>query len=156
MLTAAGIAALSASPTPVLVWNATASAPIGLYTLHHAVSIARGDLVLAEPPASARVLTAARGYLPAGVPLVKRIAALSGDTVCSYGKRITIDGNTVATRLSADTQGRPLPRWRGCRRLARDQVFLLMAHVPDSFDGRYFGLVRRSAIHGILRPLWTH
>ena len=34
-------------------------------------------------------------------------------------------------------------------------VFLLMAHVPDSFDGRYFGTVRRRAVIGRLTPLWT-
>ena len=156
MLVVAGIAALWSPSTPVLVWNATASAPVGLYELRQTDSIARGDLVLVEAPEDARKLAAKRGYLPAGVPLVKRIAALADDTVCSFGNRIIINGNPVATRLSADTQGRPLPSWHGCYRLKRDQAFLLMAYVPDSFDGRYFGPVRRAAILGTLRPLWTH
>ena len=156
MLVVAGIAALWSPPTPVLVWNATASAPVGLYELRRTDSVMRGDMVLAEVPANARELAAARGYLPAGVRLVKRIAALAGDTVCSFGRRIIINGNPAATRLSADIQGRPLPSWHGCYRLKRDQVFLLMAHVPDSFDGRYFGPIRRAAILGTLRPLWTH
>jgi len=156
MLTATAIAAFASPRAPVLIWNATASAPIGLYELHRTHAVARGDLVLAKPPANALVLAAARDYLPAGVPLVKRIAALSGDDVCSFGKLILINGDPVATRLSADGQGRPLPSWQGCYRLTRNQVFLLMGHVPDSFDGRYFGPIRRSAIGGILRPLWTH
>lgn len=156
MLTATAVAAIASPRSPVLIWNATASAPIGLYELHRTHAIARGDLVLAEVPQIARALATARYYLPAGVPLVKRIAALSGDDVCSFGKRILINGNPVAMRLSADTEGRPLPSWQGCYRLTRNQVFLLMAHVPDSFDGRYFGPVRRAAILGTLRPLWTH
>ena len=76
MLAVAGIAALWSPPTPVLIWNASASAPLGLYELQHPNVIGRGELVLAEPPANARDLAAARGYLPAGIPLVKRIAAL--------------------------------------------------------------------------------
>ena len=156
ILTVTGIAALWSPLAPVLVWNATASAPVGLYELWRTGSVMRGELVLAEAPSNARALAASRGYLPVGVPLVKRIAALSGDTVCSFGNRIVINGNPVATRLSADTQGRPLPSWHGCYRLKRDQAFLLMACMPDSFDGRYFGPVQRKAILGTLRPLWTH
>jgi conjugative transfer signal peptidase TraF len=156
VLTATAIAAIASPRTPILIWNATASAPIGLYELHRTHALARGDLVLAKPPANALALAAARDYLPAGVPLVKRIAALSGDDVCSFGQRIFINGNPVATRLSTDTQGRPLPSWQGYYRLTRNQVFLLMPYVPDSFDGRYFGPVRRAAILGILRPLWVH
>jgi len=148
--------ALLSPHTPLLVWNASASAPLGLYMLHPAAVIARGDLVLADASRNFARFAAARGYLPMGVPLVKRIAALSGDTVCSTGARITINGDFVATRLAMDADGRPLPVWQGCQRLQHGDVFLLMRAVPDSFDGRYFGLIKHSAILGTLRPIWTH
>ena len=111
--------------------------------------------MLAELPDAARRLAAERGYLPAGVPLVKRVAALAGDMVCGAGAAIRINGRQVAERLSADLRGRPLPAWEGCRLLHGGEVFLLMEGVPDSFDGRYFGPVETTAIIGRLVPLWT-
>lgn len=139
---------------PRLVWNASASAPIGLYTLvDHAAR--RGDLALVHTPDTVRMLAAARGYLPANVPMVKRIAASGGDVVCAEESQISIDGTPVALRFARDHSQRLLPSWTGCRRLNQDQVFLLMASVPDSFDGRYFGPTSRKSIIGKLVPLWT-
>lgn len=159
MLAALGIAVLGATelahPTPRLVWNATASAPIGLYRVKSAMDLRRGDFVLAWLPDAARRLAAERAYLPANVPLVKRVVALPGDTVCSEHVRVTINGITVATALAADKLGRPLPHWSGCRTLGQKQLFLLMPSVRDSFDGRYFGPIATSAIIGKLVPLWT-
>ena len=141
-------------PIPRLVWNASASAPIGLYGVVPHAAITRGDLVLAVLPPAARTLAAERNYLPMGVPVAKHVAALAGDTVCSRGDIITIDGRTVAKRLSTDTHGRALPAWTGCQTLRRDQMFLLNTP-PDSFDGRYFGPVERRAILGKLVAIWT-
>jgi conjugative transfer signal peptidase TraF len=155
-LTAASVAILGlfVPQSPRFVWNSTASAPVGLYALSRASELKRGDLVLAEPPIWARAFAARRGYLPLHVPLVKRIAALAGDQVCNAGRRVSINGQMVATRLPADAHHRPLPAWHGCHELGRDEVFLLMTERPGSFDGRYFGTVRRGAITGTLRPIW--
>lgn len=153
-----GIAALEpgtlAHPIPRIVWNATASAPVGLYRVEPA-RLRRGDFVLAWLPDSARHLAAQRDYLPANVPLVKRIAAMAGDTVCSENARVTINGIAVAMVLTADSRGRALPHWSGCRTLGQHEVFLLARDVPDSFDGRYFGFIETRAIIGKLVPLWT-
>ncbi|HVB18362.1 MAG TPA: S26 family signal peptidase [Stellaceae bacterium] len=142
-------------PIPRLVWNASASAPTGLYGVVSHAPITRGELVLAKLPLAARTLAAARDYLPAGTPIAKHVAALAGDTVCSRGRVITINGHPVAKRLLADTRGRKLPAWHGCQTLRRGQVFLLNAAVPDSFDSRYFGPVTRRAIIGRLVAIWT-
>ncbi len=149
-----GVSALT-HPAPWLVWNASASAPLGLYGVVHGHVVARGDLVLAEPPDSARQIAAERGYLPSAVPLVKRVAAQQGDMVCGDGLAIIINGRQVAERLSADSRGRPLSTWEGCRVLQGGEVFLLTAGIPNSFDGRYFGPVETTAIIGRLVPLWT-
>ena len=149
-----GVSSLT-HPAPWLVWNASASAPLGLYWITHAQVVSRGDLLLAEPPDPAHRLAAERGYLPIDVPLVKRVAALPGDIVCSAGVAVTINGRQVAERLSADSRGRALPTWEGCRVLQSGEVFLLMEGVPDSFDSRYFGPVAATAIIGRLVPLWT-
>ena len=146
---------LSWQQTPLLVWNATASAPVGLYLSTPANTITRGDLVLAMPPPAVAQFAARRGYLPRGVPLVKRVAALPGDVVCSLHRQIAINGRFVAGALLRDGRGRPLPHWRGCLILMQGQVFLLMQGVRDSFDGRYFGPIRRASILAKLVPLWV-
>ena len=138
---------------PLLIYNASASAPIGFYRVLPPDPLRRGELVLVRTPKSVRDLAAKRGYLPLGVPLVKRVAALSGDTVCIVHHVVRIDGRPVAKQRAEDTKGRPLPQWSGCRTLGSDDVFLLMAGIPDSFDGRYFGPVSARAVIGCLVPL---
>jgi type IV secretory pathway protease TraF len=88
------------------------------------------------------------------VPLVKRIVAVRGDTICAAGNAIFINGGLVADRLATDRLGRPLPSWSGCQLLDNDEVFLLMKDVADSFDSRYFGPIPTTAIIGRLVPLW--
>jgi conjugative transfer signal peptidase TraF len=150
-----GVALIGIGPRkPHLVFNATASAPIGFYRVLPVRPLQRGDLVLVPTPVSVRSLAAERHYVPLNVPLVKRIAALPGATVCAAGSAVSIDGRHVADRLSVDRQGRPLPAWTGCRVLAADEIFLLMEDVPDSFDGRYFGPVPAGAVIGRLSALW--
>jgi conjugative transfer signal peptidase TraF len=143
-----------ARPVPLIIYNASASAPIGFYRVLPVEPLRRGDLVLARTPDSVRNLAAERHYLPADVPLVKRIAALGGDTVCAKNHAIKIDRKRVAEQLTFDRLGRPLPIWSGCRTLGADEVFLLMQGVPDSFDGRYFGPIQVRTIIGRLVPLW--
>ncbi len=155
-VTVLSILATSATlvPTPRLVWNASASAPIGFYW-RVAGRPSRGDLVLGRAPIWARRLAAERRYLPLHVPIVKRVAAVADDVVCASGDAISIDGRLVAHRLASDRMGRPLPWWEGCETLGAGEFFLLMADAPDSFDGRYFGPIQRHAIIGRLVPLWT-
>ena len=142
------------APTPRLVWNASASVSIGFYW-RVAGTPSRGDMVLARAPFWARRLAAERRYLPLNVPLLKRVAVVAGDVVGASGDAISIDGRVVAHRLAADRMDRPLPRWEGCETLGAGEFFLLMADVPDSFDGRYFGVTQRGDIIGRLVPLWT-
>ncbi len=155
VLGALGLLSLTMPKTPVLIWNATASAPVGLYRVLHAATVARGDLVLVRAPFAVERMAVTRGYLSPGVPLVKSIAALKGDRICADGIRVFVNGGEVAIRLRQDGQSLPLTGWQGCKTLGADQVFLLNGSVLHSFDGRYFGPVSRSAIIGTLRPLWT-
>lgn len=144
-----------APPGPLLVWNASASAPLGFYWISHDRVVSRGDLVLAAVPEAARRLAAERDYLPANVPAAKRVAALAGDVVCAESGIVVINDRVAAEALLMDRQGRPLPAWSGCRALDDSEVFLLMEGVRDSFDGRYFGPIDATAIIGRLVPLWT-
>ena len=141
-------------PRPLLLWNASASAPIGLYFVSGRAPAARGEMAVAWPPGAARELAARRRYLPAKVPLVKRVAALKGDTVCALGQVVTVNGTIAANRRSVDRAGRPLPNWQGCVSLGRGMLFLLVGTQPDSFDGRYFGPTDVADVIGKATPLW--
>lgn len=138
-----------------LIWNASASVPMGLYEITTADHFSIGDRVAIDPPEPLASLLAERGYLPRGVPLLKTIAATPGQRVCRIGSKIIIDGKAVAETRARDHLGRGLPVWQGCRRIFEGEFFLMNAAVSDSFDGRYFGPTPASAIIGKALPLWT-
>ena len=144
----------AAHPMPRLLWNASASVPIGLYAVHPAGRLTAGELLVVRPPAALAQFMAARRYLALGVPLIKHVAALPGQIVCRSGRKITVDGIAEAEALDRDARGRELPAWQGCRAVQPHQVFLMNAGVPDSFDSRYFGPVPDSTIIGSATPLW--
>jgi conjugative transfer signal peptidase TraF len=151
-----GTAAQTTKSWPtLLIWNASASVPRGLYMVRGARPFHVGELVTVEPPKPLARYMALRGYLPDGVPLLKHIAALPGQTVCRVGRTITIDGHATARALQRDSHGRLLPIWTGCRQVHKGEVFLLNPRVPDSFDGRYLGVLPASTITARAVPLWT-
>ena len=140
-------------PMVRLLWNASASAPLGLYLIEPDAPLEVGDMVAAQGPDGARQLAATRGYLPSGVPLVKRIAAMAGHRICALRARIIVDGRTLAHRRKRDAAGRAMPWWNGCRRLQPGQL-LLVNRAAASFDSRYFGPVEQAAILGKAVLLW--
>lgn len=142
-------------PGPKLVWNASASVPIGLYLVKLASSHHVGELVLVRPPEALAAFLDKRGYLATGVPLLKHILALPGQTVCRIGRTITVDGLAVGHALDCDHLGRTLPGWQGCRIVADHEVFLMNWQSENSFDGRYFGPLPATTIVGRADPLWT-
>jgi conjugative transfer signal peptidase TraF len=142
-------------PVPRLVWNASASAPVGLYAVSPGAALQRGDMVIAWLPAQARQLAARRHYLPSNVPLVKRVVGMAGDRICAVDRVVTLNGRPVAIRRAADAEGRDLPAWQGCIRLRPGMVVLLMTETPNSFDGRYFGATLAQDIIGKATPLWV-
>ena len=142
-------------PAPRLVWNASASSPVGLYLVEPARGLRPGDMALAWPPGAARALGAERHYLPRNVPLVKRVAAAAGDRVCARGPAISVNGRGVAMRRVVDPAGRAMPwSWTGCERLRGGDLLLVSPEQPLAFDGRYFGVSRSADVVGRARLLW--
>lgn len=141
--------------SPRLIWNASASVPIGFYAVHLIGRIQIGDLVVVQPPQDLAAFLAARRYLPSGVPLLKHVMALPGAEVSRIGSRIIVNGKTLGMARARDRMGRDLPVWRGCRVIAEGEVFLMNPGAPDSLDGRYFGPLPASTITARLTPLWT-
>jgi len=163
---AVGLAALAwaafVQPLPRLIYNPSDSVAVGWYrvkpfphpsgSLPHRLQV--GDIILVRLPAGAAALAAQRGYLPAHIPLLKRVGAVAPQHVCIVDGQVRIDGVPVGAALPADRLGRPLPSWPQCRPLMAGELFLLSATNPASFDSRYFGPVGATAVIGIAHRLW--
>jgi conjugative transfer signal peptidase TraF len=161
-----GLAALCAPtimPLPahervVVVYNPTDSVPRGWYRVSRIdsrTSLHVGSIVLARLPASAAAVAGQRGYLPRGVPILKRVGAVAPQPVCVREQLVLIDGVVAATTRVQDGARRPLQAWQGCRLLASGELFLLSDTNPASFDSRYFGPIAVSDVLGVARPMWT-
>ena len=155
VVAAATLATLTVPVSRYAVWNATASVPTGLYAILGKQSLHVGERVAILPPPALRRLLAERGYLPTGVPLLKRIAAVSGQRICRFGHGVTINGKYVGAARARDRLGRPLPTWSGCRTLRSGELFVMNPAAPDSFDGRYFGVLRMTDVIGCATPVWS-
>ncbi len=159
LLIAFGVVSLVApaflQPHRMIVWNASASVPVGLYLLETTDERYVSELVAVVPPEPLATFLAAGNYLPRGVPMLKHVLALPGQTVCRDGLVVTVDKVAVGVALERDRQGRALPVWQGCRVVAEDTLFLMNSRSADSLDGRYFGPLPRSAVTGRVHPVWT-
>lgn len=142
-------------PHRMIVWNASASVPVGLYLLEKTDERYVSELVAVVPPEPLATFLAAGNYLPRGVPMLKHVLALPGQTVCRDGLVVTVDKVAVGLARERDRRGRSLPVWQGCRVVAEDALFLMNSRSADSLDGRYFGPLPRSAVTGRAHPVWT-
>lgn len=156
LVTFAVATTLVVRPGPMLIWNASASVPIGLYAIVAAGRLQVTELVAVDPPPELASFLAVRSYLPRRVPMLKRILALPGQTVCRAGRTVSVDGMAMGEAFDRDSQRRPLPVWQGCQRVPTGSIFLMNRESAHSFDGRYFGLLPASTIVGRAVPLWTH
>ena len=93
----------------------------------------RGDVVVLTSPEDGRVL-------------LKRIAAVPGDRVEVHGGRVFIDGQAADVGPVRLTRGGG--RDFGPVSVPDRQYLVLGDNRGDSLDGRYFGLVERSALLG--------
>jgi len=146
--------------------NTTPSMPSGLWMIVSArMAPKRGDIVAVCLPDGAALRQAMRrGYIAEGPcpdeaePLVKPVAAVSGDLVTVSLNGISVNATPVASTaaLARDEAGRALrPVPAGSFRVASDEVWLLSGRDRRSFDSRYFGAVPIAAVVGVARPLWV-
>lgn len=129
-----------------LIWNRTASAPIGLYWVKDG-PITYDRWAVLSPKSDASEWAEHNGYAGKDWPLLKATAGLPGDKICRENETILINGEVRAIALEQDGLQRDLPVWSGCRVLAADEIFLLNNH-PKSLDGRYFGVTKLEDVDG--------
>ena len=141
---------------PRYIWNASNSVPIGLYRLQPMTNLVVTELVAIQPPELLAAFLDRNGYLPIGVPMLKRVLALPGQKVCRSRLTIAVDGVEVGQAQERDGRGRPLPAWNGCRVIADGDIFVMNWQSTDSLDSRYFGPLPASAVIGRAVPVWTN
>lgn len=146
MMTCVGML-LDQVPALALV-NESPSLPKGVYVRQPGRAPDRDAIVALPQPVAVQPYLAGLG-MPPEIRLIKRVAAVGGETVCRRGLRVTTPGREVLA-LAQDRRGAILPIWTGCRRLAPDELFLL-GDTASSFDSRYFGAVRRDEVEGVYR-----
>ncbi len=146
--------------------NATPSMPVGLWMVT-ATSFSpwRGEIVAVCLPTGDQAREAFhRGYIAAGScpggtePLVKPIAAISGDVVVVSAAGIAVNNAPIANTapLGRDDAGRTLqPVPAGLYRVPPGELWLLSGHDPRSFDSRYFGAIPIASLRGTARPIWV-
>jgi conjugative transfer signal peptidase TraF len=138
-----------------LVYNPSESAPRGWYGVGLPRDLGIGTFALVSLPDVFASLADERRYLPRSVPLLKRVAAVSGQRVCERDGLVEIDGSPVTHARRVDGAGRRLDAWAGCQTLVEGELFLLSATADSSFDSRYFGPIDHMRVIGRAVPVWT-
>jgi conjugative transfer signal peptidase TraF len=144
------LAAAELNRRDVVLFNATPSVPTGFYVRADA-PLHEGAFVTVRAADMARDYAAMRHFTDTGDRFIKRVAARAGVRVCGDGASVQVGAQTL-TRATHDSAGCALPTWEGCHVLHAGEMFL-MGETADSFDSRYFGIVREDAIEGVWKRL---
>ena len=160
----AGVASVWAVCASGLRINSTHSEPVGIYWAI-GKEPGKGDFVFALPPAEpVFALAKERGYLgpgpsPAGTcALIKRVAGAAGDHVTIDAQGVWVNGHLLENSAPrpVDEAGRPLrPYYLSDYTLGADELLLMSDYSPASFDGRYFGPLKRANIQSVIVPIIT-
>lgn len=135
------IAAAWTPHPPLILFNRTASMPVGLYVYKGHV-IGRGEIVAFPLPAAAFAYARRRGEHK-DLLLLKHVLAVGGDFVSTSGGELHVNGTLVGRIPTIDSAGRPLPQWRQARVLS-DGELLVGSSFERSFDSRFFGPIHTS------------
>jgi conjugative transfer signal peptidase TraF len=132
--------------SPSYVLNLSESMPRGIYALSDEGEIAIGDDVLIELPSELRSFAVTTNWFSPSAPLLKRVAAVEGATLCVSGNGSTLNGANVGELAASDSNGAKLPRFSGCQTVPTNHFVALGESTPHSFDSRYFGALPESLI----------
>lgn len=127
--------------------NTTPSQPLGIYqALKFDGRLETGDLVIFKPPQKIHPYVYGRGWMKEGELMLKNVGALPGDIYEVTDEAIMINGQHVGPIATVDRKGLPLPRLRGRFKVKEGGFLPISTHIPNSFDGRYFGAVSTKQI----------
>lgn len=157
ILAAGLLQAASFRTKDILKLNLTDSMPKGLYLMRSPSQsfIRRGDIIEFTPPGWTTEYIYRRHWLAEGTPLLKHVGAVPGDRVDITDVAISINGIYSGPVQNVDSQGLSLPALRGAFVVPQGYIFPLSKHIPNSFDGRYFGCISIAQIRNIAEPIFV-
>jgi len=144
--------------------NMSASIPKGIY-IKSRKTMEKGDFVIFCPPNNGIFeMALERHYLPRGYCsigsafLFKQIAGEEGDEITSNRQGVIV--NKVRLPLSKpftqDALGMKLPHFIAENyKLKKTELLLMSVQNPLSFDARYFGLINKSKIISVVKPIFV-
>lgn len=136
-----------------ITYSGTPSMPQGFYVLTPPNDIKRYDIVRFLPPKPAQIFLATRHWAPANNLLLKYVFGMPGDFVCITEDKIFINDKIIGPVYKDYAPDKHLPRVKFCGKLLQDQYLLLSNHIQRSFDGRYFGPVKKEFIFNKARRI---
>lgn len=137
-----------------IVINTSPSVSPGIYVRSSAVPAVGRVVDFRIPLAARRYVQLRSGHSGQEWFILKSIVAGPGDRLDTTLGWLVINGRKVAPMPpTSDGQGRPLPTWREARVLGPDEFFVFSNRIPNSFDSRCYGPIRREQIDTVRWPL---
>lgn len=142
--------------------NVTSSLPYGLYKKVDKTDICKGDIILFCLEGEQAEFAKKRNYLTFGscpndmAPIGKKVIATKDDHITLNNEGIKVNGTLLekTAPLAFDGEGRDLPL-KVIDRSLNDNEYFTASQKEDSFDSRYFGVISKSQISGLLIPVFT-
>jgi conjugative transfer signal peptidase TraF len=130
-----------------IVFQESASMPVGYYFIYPSKTIEANNIVLIDISKKLSDFLISRGYLKGNKPLLKEVLAVPGDAVCFHESTVSV-ANKDFPLFKLDKEGRVLPKIKYCSTLERDEYFVIGTASEHSFDSRYFGIINGDQILG--------
>jgi conjugative transfer signal peptidase TraF len=90
--------------------------------------------------------------------LIKKVVAVSGDILSVTPEVVFVNQRLLPFSKPQLTDGvnRTLSPWQALDyQLKKDEMMTMTKQCKWSFDGRYYGLVHKKQIKGMITPLWV-
>lgn len=142
--------------------NETESLPLGIYQLDKQQEIKVGDYVQFCLPIKEAQEAFLKGYIGKGScygkyeSLAKEVIALPNDNVSINKDYIEVNKikHTEYKQKEFDIKGRPATRVYINNQKIKGYVLVGSYNKVDSWDSRYFGVISKSNITGVLEPIY--
>lgn len=127
--------------------NPSKSLTRGIYKLYPPVDIKQGDIVVFKIPKELKDYCKHRGYiLNRTETLMKKVAAFSSDKIEIKDQEIFINNISWGKIYRVDSKYRNLPQLKTEEVIPNKNEFLPLVKTDGSFDGRYFGAIKKQEI----------
>ena len=144
--------------------NLTESIPVGLYRITGTEPLKNAYVIFCPDDRQTFRLAKNRGYIDHGLYcngygyLMKKVVAVSSDILSVTNEGVFVNQMLIpySKPKLEDGMNRPLPQWQIMNyALQEDEIMTMTSQSEWSFDGRYYGLVHKEQIKGVLTPIWV-